>query len=364
MYVTGKRKSFTVPIGSPIPYSANSYKENIIAQMGLFHAALIDVGLEQTEDTGQLASFDGIFVGEGDWTLRRDQGYRIYRVKDSLATSSPIFIRVNFVTRFHYSSSSPHIFVPSFIIGSGSSGSGSLQNASLEIETVTVALSANPSTGGVSGETFFNVGEKASYAYADEGVVWMMFGCGGVRSNQAATTARRPLITEGYPQFFFCISRPVDSSGNILPGAALITVNPSPSMMYGTGEVNGGYSYANVIPRSYAVDLMVGGTRLTSNAAARPWSDGAGTLNGGVAVGKIYMPYEVGLKSAKGIAAVSAYAVSSGSKMQLALEGLTAKTFMAPWRNLPVFEYANGTFPPVESTRIDTVLLQWDGEDV
>ncbi|KUG39247.1 hypothetical protein [Acinetobacter johnsonii] len=360
----GLKKTWpTVVLPNDVSLSTN-YKPNLVAQMQQLHDALIAVGLIQTTDTGQITDFSTIVVASGDWYHNKLHGYRVYRMNDSLASTSPIFIKVLYRTRFMYQTHSPHFFTCGLIVGSGSDGAGNIISASDEIATIGVGFTANPSSGSVSdGSYIYKAGAFNSYAYADDGVVWIVMAAGAVKQASLANTAKRPVVSEGYPLFSFCISRFADETGAALPGVVHVFTSPDPSMINGTGDADAGYTYNPVIPQCYTHDLTTGTTKQTSTPSARPCSDAVSTINGGIAVGKIFGLVGTQMRTAIGIAAVSAMSVNTGDTMSISLEGIgNEKLFFIPWRNAPAFEYANRDFPLANSTRIDTMMLQWDGD--
>lgn len=357
-----KKTWLTTVLPNDVSLSTN-YKPNIIAQMQQLHDALIAVGLVQTSDTGQIADFSTIVVAS-DYTYTKVHGYRVYRMNDSLSSISPVFIKVMYRTRFSNNTQSPHFFACSLIVGSGTDGMGGVISASTEIQTIGVGISINPSAGQAgTGDRLYKAGAFNSYAYADNGVVWVVMAAGAVKQANIATTAKRPVVAEGYPLFSFCISRFADETGAVLPDVVHIFTSPDPSTIHGNNDADSGYTYNPIIPQCYTHDLTTGTTKQTSAPSVRPCSDAVSTINGGIAIGKIYGLVKTQLRSAVGIAAAPAMSVNTGDTMNISLEGIgNEKLFFVPWRNAPAFEYANGTFPPANSTRIDTMMLQWDGD--
>lgn len=105
-------------------YGAGSAGLRITAQ------AISDIltagGWVQTADTGQTAS-NALVSSTAVNTL---QGYQIWRMNDSLQSTAPIFMRIEYISGQATYASSVYGYTFTFTIGSGSNGAGTITGAS------------------------------------------------------------------------------------------------------------------------------------------------------------------------------------------------------------------------------------------
>lgn len=125
------------------------------------HNAFIGCGLLQTEDTGQLATFEGLATPSSNLNY----GFRVYELADSLRATNPVFIRVSFMAL--YANSSYYSGAFSFNVGSQTDGAGGIIGS---------VGSYSPFTSG--SVTATTPGPYPSFACGGEGFFWLAFKVG------------------------------------------------------------------------------------------------------------------------------------------------------------------------------------------
>lgn len=141
--------------------SGRMTEAQIEAMFTEIHNAFIGCGLLQTEDTGQLDTFEGL----GTPSSNVNYGFRVYELADSLRSTNPVFIRVSFSAI--YSNSNYYSGAISFNVGTQTDGAGGIIGS--------VGSYSPISSGSMTGLTS---GTFPSFACGGEGFFWLAFKIG------------------------------------------------------------------------------------------------------------------------------------------------------------------------------------------
>ena len=190
---------------------ANTYDGSIDTTIGsdaeyqawiqTFEAAFLASGfLEVAPDTGQINPLTVVKPASNTWS-----GYRMYRAKDALAASKPVYVKVEFGT----SGNSTTAISIRRQVGTGSNGAGTLTGQVNSLQTLHPNAMVGPGTiwggggpsaafvllldpGGVSGNFFYGVGRMRDSAdgSASPEVLWDIWqsGSGFVIGNSMVWT--------------------------------------------------------------------------------------------------------------------------------------------------------------------------------
>lgn len=207
----GKRRIWSTPMfTTPANYGAD--RQRVFSEL---HDALIAVGLTQTSDTGQLVSFYSTGVTA---TANTNYGFRIYKIHDELSIESPVYLKISFKVHFS-NSSSTHFPDLEFSVGSGTDGSGNLQNS-----TPVRTTGYGPVMCYTFTNTVFSNENMPSFVYSGGGITWVALKCGfGTGNNTAGPLSRADIggIKSRHTWISFFVARPLDETGALLPGYAL-----------------------------------------------------------------------------------------------------------------------------------------------
>lgn len=273
-----------------------------------FHDALIAVGLVQTSDTGQLASFAGLPISSS-----LNHGYRIYRFDDDLQVSAPIFIRVSFLLA--YINSFASFSYLDFSAGKGTNGAGALAEATPGMTSATFVTN-NPSSSQIPNRA------TASYVSAGPGYLWLVLHANSVFGQQRLPTTSYPGRPEpiDHPLVFFAICRSADHAGQ--------PTEEGFSALSGKNLV--GYTRDRLLCYSVGSD---GVSRLTEGAFSVPWLEDAQSQGGKAAVGRGYGWYANGAQELNPLfafAAIGNQALSQADTVEMAVYGTTPRTYILP----------------------------------
>ena len=255
---------------------------------------LLAVGLTQTADTGQINWATVALPG----TINTIAGFEIYRFNDTLQSTSPVFIKIDYGT-----GSSVAVPLAAITIGQGSNGSGTLTGT---LSTRVAVSVATPSSAVTNATSFWCYNATAGFL----GIGWKY----GINSVSVAASVACGGIT---------LERSCDTSGASTGDAVLLmsSINNTTA-----GPQSGGYSQIF----SYLTSAFT----TTAVAPVNQWSafwpfDVASTTVGGnnqVMPRFLFTP-NIQLSNCTGIGLVTE--IPFGTTFSAALIGSTSRTYLA-----------------------------------
>ncbi|MNZ71547.1 hypothetical protein D3C78_899110 [compost metagenome] len=292
--------------------SANHSVTDQVTVWTTVHNALIALGLTQTEDTGQYASFVGSVVN----TAPIERGYRVYKMTDSLGD---LYIRVGFWSGFNC------MAAISMDIGYATDGAGVIVDG--------VGASAGNTTYG------FTYASSSSYFYPTgtfcavrgDGFLFVSLADGGMNCYPGGDASSRfshaGLGTRG--SFgWAAVGRQTDEAGALLSDK-LVAVGGGVPVGISTTTSNLGMQYTSTPPQSYLTAKQAGqGVRQTITPAALVCMETARTRSGNPAVGRVYADYpDTGPLPIRWLGAMPTENATPQDTVELALVGATAKKY-------------------------------------
>lgn len=183
------------------------------------HNAILAAGLVQTADTGQI-NFASITTLPAAGTVA---GYAIYRFNDSLQSTAPIFLRVDYAT------STASRAAPAFNVGKATNGAGVLDPAvSFGAQRQFILTSGTSSTG------------APTYVAVGDGYFCLCFNASTVASGQGG---------------FFIIERHRDSDGNPTGAGVMIAFGGTGSTAATASII--GYRYSDTVAADHQAYLNI-----------------------------------------------------------------------------------------------------------
>ena len=347
------KKTWSTPITTGDTRLADGADRKRMAQE--LHDALIDIGLTQTADTGQMANFDAMETELPNTAAFHSIGYRIYAFNDSLSASKPIFLKVTYGGWSNPSTSIWRSISFIFEVGTGTDGAGAITGGVAYPATL-----ARPATA-ASASYFCNTGSMPSMAYAGEGIFWVAFKCGALKGFSGASTAgiNRPVMGEPYPMFTLVVARTCDAAG-APSGDGLVSMLPIFTTTILPSPINSSEIYQD----TRVISFGSGAVRVTRSPVARPCMDVLASAGGNLLASKPYAPVDSGLVGVYGVSAVSGVAVNTGDLVNASVHGLADKSYLVPHRGVIGLNHLIGVSAGVHgivgSPSIDTLLLLWE----
>ncbi|MFV3090152.1 hypothetical protein ACNJYG_06605 [Pseudomonas sp. GW6] len=270
------------------------------AWVQLTHDAMLAVGCVQTEDTGQL-DIEGI--GEPTPNISYTLGYRVYELNDSLSSTHPVYIRIDFSPRRFTNQNTQAAAVCTICrVGFATNGAGSLVGPVLN-NYYTYA-----SNGTASSATIAHNSAPLSFACKLDGYLAVGIGLGAGKHNTTLNYATASL---------FAVKRGRNSDGS-LDGDRVVVFSPGAS---GASSIG---SYPDV---SYQWGIrspsMVGA--MLSPAFGAP---AVGVVNGLVRATPAVICYDDIEVVDPDIVAVPLAAVTKGGLISLSQDGVNEITYL------------------------------------
>lgn len=328
----------------------------LVETINNLESALLAVGLTRTTDVNQLIKAESITIAN---VKPQYYGFRIYEMNDSLHSNSPIFIKIEFTAAGSANLSDKTMVLRLVVsVGSGSDGNGLLLNPSLIVASSDIVDNSNQ-----SGNIILHTGQKKCFVYRGDGILWLMLGTEGYKHSSASSSVKPNVANGSTCIAMIVISRPCDSSGDLLKDGVCVMTNANPTS-YGTS----GAMFQPQTAYFSFVNLKTGYSSSTKHALVRPLSDTALSIGGAIPFSRLYGYFGDGqMRQLSGVASASASQVASGDEVEIVLEGAIAKSYIIPSREAKGFQEVFDTRDSRNydnSPAFDTPVLAWGGEYV